>query len=111
MKTNKNSWSKAELEVYVLLLCANADNKESKEEINFIRTHASKDCFDKIYAEFAGDDEEQSLTKIQNCVATHEYSHKELCEFQTKMKEVFLSDKKYGMMEKNLERILNRLVY
>ena len=111
MKNKRKSWSKPELEIYVLLLCANADKKESKEEINLIRTHVDEECFEKIYAEFSDDNEEESLKKIENCVASHEYSHKELCEFQTKMKEVFLTDDRYGMMERNMERILQRIIY
>lgn len=111
MKNEKKSWTKPELEAYVLLLCANADNKETSEEINLIRKHVDEECFAKIYAEFSGDNEEECLKKIENCVASHEYSHKELCEFQAKMKEVFLTDKRYGMMERNMERILNRILY
>ncbi len=111
MKNEKKSWSKPELETYVLLLCANADKKESKEELHLIKTHASEACFAKMYAEFSHDDEEESLKKIEQCVSSHEYSHKELCEFQTKMKEVFLTDKRYGMMERNMERILDRILY
>ena len=111
MKNKRKSWSKPELEIYVLLLCANADNRESKEEINFIRKQAKEECFDKIYTEFSGDNEEEGLKKIENCVASHEYSHKELCDFQTKMKKVFLKDNRYGMMERNMERILNRIMY
>lgn len=111
MKNEKKTWSKPELEIYVLLLCANADKTESKEEIDLIRSQVDLACFEKIYAEFSGDNEEESLKKIQICVASHEYSHKELCELQTKMKKVFLKDKRYGMMERNMERILDRMLY
>lgn len=99
MKNENKSWSKPELEIYVLLLCANADNKESKEELDLIKARAGEDCLAKMYAEFSSDDEEKSLKKIEQCVSSHEYSHKELCEFRTKMKEIFLTDKRYGMME------------
>lgn len=111
MKNDKISWSKPELEIYVLLLCANADAKQSEEEINLIRSTVNQECFDRIYDEFSGDSEEESLKKIESCVACHEYSHKELSEIQQRMKKVFLTDKRYGMMERNMERILNRILY
>ncbi len=111
MKNDKIFWSKPELEIYVLLLCANADAKQSEEEINLIRSTVNQECFDRIYDEFSGDSEEESLKKIESCVACHEYSHKELSEIQQRMKKVFLTDKRYGMMERNMERILNRILY
>lgn len=111
MKNDKISWAKHELEIYVLLLCANADATQSEEEINLIRSTVNPECFDRIYEEFSGDTEEESLKKIEACVACHEYSHKELSEIRQRMKDVFFTDKRYGMMERNMERILNRILY
>lgn len=111
MKNDKISWAKHELEIYVLLLCANADATQSEEEINLIRSTVNQECFDRIYEEFSGDSEEESLEKIEACVACHEYSHKELSEIRQRMKKVFFADQKYGLMERNLERILKRIIY
>ena len=111
MKNDKVDWTKPELEAYILLLCANADSKETKEEVELIRSQAENESFEKIYSEFSGDTEEESLEKIESCVACHEYSHKELSEIRQRMKKVFFADQKYGLMERNLERILKRIIY
>ena len=38
MKQNKHPWNKKELKIYILLLCANADNEESEKEIELIKS-------------------------------------------------------------------------
>jgi hypothetical protein len=37
MKNNHKNWSKEELKIYILLLCANASGEESPEEIEVIK--------------------------------------------------------------------------
>jgi disulfide oxidoreductase YuzD len=111
MSTRGEQWSKAEMQVYVLLLCANADCKETTEELEVIKSKTDKATFEKMYAEFSGDSEEESLQKIQENLVSHEYSHKELVELRKEMFEVFFSDQKFSVMEKTLDKILNNILY
>ena len=111
MSSKTNNWTKTELQIYILLLCANADLVQTEDEINLIKSKVDEDVFNKIYKEFSGDSEEESLEKIENNVATQEYSHKEIVCFQREMHEVFFTDKHFSMMERHLERILKNMLY
>lgn len=111
MNSQQEHWTKAELQIYILLLCANADSVETEEEIALIRSKTDKATFEKMYQEFSGDSEEDSLEKIQDNLALHEYSHKEIAELRREMFEVFFSDKKFSMMENTLDKILDNILY
>ncbi len=111
MKTPKNPWNKAELQIYVLLLCANADSIETEEEINLIKSKTDPKTFKKMYKEFSGDTEDESLEKIQQNVHLHYFSNMELIEFRKEVNAVFFSDKKFNRMERNLDRILDNILY
>ncbi len=109
MKTKE--WSKKELKTYILLLCAKADNIESIEEIEFIKTKISDKTFRKIYAEFQQDEEDLSFEKIQDSISQHEYSNLELCQMKIEIKTVFAADRKIQVSESNLGRILDNIIY
>lgn len=111
METNKNNWTKTELKIYILLLCANADSIETFEELRIISTNVDEKSFDKIYNEFLRDSEEVRLEKIQDAIALHEYSHKELVGLKKEMHRIFFSDKNFGVMEQNLEKLLDSMIY
>ncbi|MDT0643797.1 hypothetical protein RM553_13230 [Zunongwangia sp. F363] len=111
MKKEKIRWTKKELQVYILLLCANADAVKTEEEMSLIRSKVDKDTFEKMQNEIAGDTEEESLDKIQNAVAIHHYSYKEILQLQKEMQEVFFSDNKYTMLECTMDRILRNMLY
>ena len=93
------------------MLCANADSNETDEEIELIKSKTDLQTFDKMYSEFSGDTEEESLEKIQDNLAVHEYSHREITELRREMFEVFFSDKKFSMMENTLDKILDNILY
>ncbi len=111
MKPKKNIWSKTELQVYILLLCANADNKESEKEINMIKLKTDQETFERIYQEFSEDTDEERLDKIDTDIHLHEYSMKEIADFRREMYEIFFSDCNFSLMEKNLDRILDNIIY
>ena len=111
MKTDKAVWTKAELQIYILLLCANADSKETPEELRLIRSNVDEKSFEKIYNEFSADNEDKSLEKICDSIALHEYSHRELVNLKKEMQKIFFSDKKYLIMERNLDKILDNIIY
>ena len=111
MSSEQQYWTKAELQIYILLLCANADSIETEEEIALIKSKTNKETFEKMYQEFSGDTEEESLEKIQDNLVVHEYSHKEISELRREMFEVFFSDKKFSMMENTLDKILDNILY
>ena len=111
MSSEQQHWTKEELQIYILLLCANADSNETEEEITLIKSKTNQETFEKMYQEFSGDTEEESLEKIQDNLVNHEYSHKEIAELRREMFEVFFSDKKFSMMENTLDKILDNILY
>ena len=111
MKSKKNIWSKAELQTYILLLCANADNDESEDEIKMIMSKTDSETFERIYKEFSGDTEDERFEKIDAAIHLHQYSIMEISAFKREMYEIFFSDCNFSLMERNLDRILDNIIY
>ena len=111
MESKTNPWSKEELHVYILLLCANADAEETQKERDMIQSKVDAATFEKIYQEFKQDSEEQRLDKIDDAVQLFEFSPKELNDLKREMYEIFFSDCDFNLMERNLDRILDNILY
>lgn len=111
METTPKNWNKEELKVYILLLCANADSVKSEEEMKYIRSRVNDEVFEKMQAEIAADSEDIGLEKIEDHISLHEYSQRELNALHREMREVFYSDKKFSLMEQQLDRILKNMLY
>lgn len=111
MNSDHTQWSKEELKIYILLLCAKADNVEDKAELDFIKTQTDPDTFEQMHELFEADEEEESLTKIQEAVAKHEYSNKELADLKSQIKVVFASDDKFHLKEHSMGLILDNILY
>jgi hypothetical protein len=112
MTSNNNHWTKQELQIYILLLCANADAEETELELEMIKSKVDVKTFDKIYEEFKADtDEEAQFEKIDDNIQQHDYNNVELAKFRKDVHEIFFSDGKFKMMEQNLNRILDNILY
>ncbi|MEZ4793045.1 MAG: hypothetical protein R2783_06185 [Gelidibacter sp.] len=111
MKTTKSRWTKKELKVYILLLCAKIDNEELDKEIELIKTKTDTATFNTLYNEFSNDDEDTCFEKIEDAIGHHEYSPSELNELKREIHEVFASDKKILLKERNLERVFDNILY
>ena len=111
MESKKNIWSKEELQTYILLLCANADNNESENEIKMIKSKTDAETFERVYQEFSGDNEDERFEKIDAAIHLHQYSIIEISAFKREMYEIFFSDCNFSLMERNLDRILDNIIY
>ncbi|MCG9973376.1 hypothetical protein [Christiangramia crocea] len=111
MHVGKNRWTRTELEIYILLLCANADSVETPVELRLISSNVDEKSFEKIYNEFWKDSEEERLEKIEDAIAVNDFSHKELIKLKREIREIFFSDHQFSMMERNLDKILNNMLY
>jgi len=110
--TSENSyWTKTELQIYILLLCAKADSVASPEELDLIRSKADTLIFEKMHREILEDDEDGSLEKISDHLAWHNYSPREIAQLKSEMQEVFLADNKLLMKETGLDEILDNILY
>jgi hypothetical protein len=111
MNSKSQHWNKKELQIYILLLCANADHDESKEELRIIKSKSDASTFERIYKEFKQDSEEERIEKIDDAVQLLEYSISELNDLRREMYEVFFADCNFSVMERNLDKILDNILY
>lgn len=111
MKKEHPKWSKEELKIYILLLCAKADWKETPEEMTLIRSKSNQEIFDRIYKEISEDNEDISLDKIEASIEKHNYSTMEIIELKKDIQEVFSSDKDFSLKERYIDEILDNLIY
>lgn len=110
MKDINTNWTKEELNIYILIYCANADFSESKFETDFIKSKITTSDYGKIHAEYEKDNDYQSIQKIQSTIKTLGYSNEETNNLFSEIKELFLSDGNYDIMEQNLFKVLGHIL-
>ena len=111
MKKTNTNLTKEELEIYVLLLCANADSIITEEELNFIQTKVDQASFDKIYEEFLQHTEDEGLDIIEDSHHEQDYGTLEIAEMKDRIRSLFFVDSNFSRKEKHLERVLNNIIY
>ena len=111
MSSQPRNWTKDELKTYVLLLCADADTSKSESELDLIKSKTDPEIFSKMIEEFSNDTEEMSLEKIDEAIQWLEYTEMELADFRKEIHALFLTDKNLDRREKNLDRILDNILY
>lgn len=111
MKNSSKNWSKHELKIYILLLCAQADTVQTENEIAVIKTKTDNDTFTALFQEFKQDDEDTSLQKIETAVSKLQFSHMELSDLKKEIHALFNSDKKFSAAEGYLSKILDNIIY
>ncbi len=111
MTSKTDKWTKEEFHIYILLICANADSHETEEEIDIIKRKVSQDTFQKIYEEFKADSEDDRLEKVDDNIHLHHYTTIELAQLRREMYEIFFADCNFNMMERNLDRIFDNILY
>lgn len=111
MNPNNRKFNKTELQIYILLLCANADSSETEEELNLIKSKVDLELFDAIYHEFTADTEDERFEKIDDNIHLHEFTNMELANLRREMYEIFFADCNFKMMERNLDKIMDNMLY
>ena len=111
MENTPMQWTKAELKIYILLLCSKIDHNEAKEELELIKSKTDAATFNKLYNEFSCDEEDGCFDKIEEAINHHEYSPKELHDLKKEILEVFYIDKKFVQRERYLEKVFDNILY
>ena len=111
MTNQTPKWSKADLKIYTLMLCAKIDQIETEEEIAFIKSRTDDATFNRLYKEFCNDNEDACFEKIEDAVNLHEYSPKELDELKREIRAIFHSDEKFVLKEQYLEEVFDNILY
>ena len=110
MKEFDTNWTEEELKVYILIFCANANFSESKAETAFIKSKTIGNCFERIHDEFDKDNDYQSIEKIRLTLEKYGYLKDDTGRLFNEVKDLFLSDGKYDILEQNLFRGLNHIL-
>ena len=111
MTNDLNHWTKAELKIYILLLCAKIDKEEAPEEIQLIKSKTDEATFNKLYSEFSCDEEDDCFEKIEDAINQHEYSPQEINELKKEILEVFKSDNNFSVKERYLKSVFDNILY
>ena len=111
MKNEMANWSKAELKIYIFILCAKFDEEETAQELALIKSKTDEETFDRLYNEFCCDEEDDCFEKIEHAINQHEYSPKELNNLKQEILEVFHSDKNFSLKERYLEKVFDNILY
>ncbi|CAM1366123.1 conserved hypothetical protein [Tenacibaculum sediminilitoris] len=110
MKNIEVNWSKEELQTYLFIYCINADYKETKEELETISLKTNKEIYKKMHNEFEKDNDYTSIQKINESLKNLNYDKEEINTLFEEIKELFLSDGKYEILERNLMIGLKRVL-
>jgi len=111
MSNSSKNWSKQELKIYLLLLCAKADSVQTEDELTLIKRKTDRDTFSSMHQEFMMDDEDTSIEKIESAIGKLEFSQMELADLKKEIYDVFQADKKFSAAERYLDRIIDNIVY
>ncbi|TXD48403.1 hypothetical protein [Polaribacter sp. IC073] len=106
----KLEWTRKEFEAYVLLYAAHCNRIEDIAEQNYIRTKINEKTFHKMHTEVVLDCEEEKLHKIQHYVSLNNFSQEEKEGLLRAVKQVFFADGSVDTLEKNLYKILKKII-
>ena len=106
----KVNWTKKEFQTYLFIFCMNADYKETKEELKAISLKSDEAIYEKMHSEFEKDNDYASIQKLQTSIKELNYSKEEIDNLYEEIRELFLSDGKYEILERNLMTGLKRIL-
>jgi hypothetical protein len=110
MNNLKSTWTKEEMKIYLLIFCANADFVELKVETDFIKARANKAVYKKMHIEYDKDNDYQSIQKIRSAFEDFNYSLNETEIIFNEIKELFLSDDDFSILERNVLQGLRHIL-
>jgi hypothetical protein len=103
-------WTKEELVAYILLFAANSNFTEDEQEKNNIISKVDIDTYERIHKEFDQDNDYKSIQKIMTGLKQHNYSEDALDFLFSDIKELFLADGEFDILERNMFANLKRLL-
>lgn len=110
MENNSLHWNKEDLKAYLLIHGANANFKESSNEIALITSKISPECYAKIHNEWQADNDIESLHKLESAMARLGYTSEEKNFLFEELKQTLSADGSFDILERNLFRGLEHLL-
>jgi hypothetical protein len=110
MSNTTPDWSKKEFLGYLFLYCAHADYVEKEEERSFILSKIDEPVLQKMRPEFEADKDYDRVQKIVTTAEKHYPSDSGKEGLVDEIKNFFLSDGEFDMLERDIFRGLKRLI-
>ncbi|CAL2102017.1 conserved protein of unknown function [Tenacibaculum sp. 190130A14a] len=98
----ETNWTKKELYTYLFIYCMNADFIEAPEELERITSRVDNETYQRMHAEFDADSDYASIQKVKESLVNLNISDAEIEVLFEEMKDLFLADGKYEILERNL---------
>ncbi|WP_271855245.1 hypothetical protein [Patiriisocius marinus] len=105
-----NEWTREVLEGYIFIYVANADFQESYEEREIISEKIDAATSAKLHREFEKDNDNQSITKIQDAIARLGYTADEKKQLIEEIKKLLTADGQFDAAEKGIYAALKRVI-
>ena len=104
------NWTKEEFKAYLLLYAAQSDMVETSEEKTTILSMVPQETYERIHKEIDMDNDYQSIQKIIYNLEKYQYDKDGLAMLISDIRSVFMADGHMDIMEKNMMRVLSKLM-
>lgn len=110
MKDFTTDWTEDELKAYLLLYCTHCHIEETDEDKELIISKVDRETYKRIHREIDKDNDYQSLEKILNTIERLGYKEADIDRLIKDIKELFLQDGEFDLLEQNMLRQLKHLL-
>ena len=104
------NWSKEDFKLYLLIYAAQVDYLESDEEFNIIKSKYKQDDIDRIYKDIKNLNDYHRCQIIIDFIAFNHLNQNELDTIHSEVKEIFISDGSFDMVEQQSFYMLKKLL-
>ena len=104
------NWSYAEFHAFTLFYAANADGHTTLEEITLIRPTLTDEQYTAVESVFIKSSDSEALNHILSYRERYFSTPAERERLLTNMQAIFKADRVFSTMERNLERIFQRML-
>jgi uncharacterized tellurite resistance protein B-like protein len=109
-KELSNTWSYAEFHAFVLFYAANADGRITSDETALIRAHLTEEQFSAIEIAFKNNADTAVLNHILTYRDRYFATTTDREKLLSDMQAIFNADANFSIMERNMQRIFQRII-
>lgn len=105
-----SAWTQEEFKAYLLIYASQSDHSVTVEEQELLEERIGSSIFKKINKEIKSDNDYQRLQKVMGYIEENDYSQSELDALLAEMKEVFVSDGDFDVIEQATLRFMSKIL-
>ena len=105
-----NSWTQEEFKAYLLIYASESDHTVTEEEKELLETGLDKELIKKISKEIKEDNDSQRLQKVSAYIQDNDCTQSDLDILLNEMKEIFMSDGDFDVMEQAAFRFMKKML-